>query len=649
MQYENSIESHSPQPTFRLCSPAVDFIENRLPQYHPAFGSHNVRFDHSQDRFVAQITPRTNVLMPQSTSSAMAIPVVNGIPSSPQRLPRPPPGVVNDMAFWHEILPLAMDALKHESVPSGLKDTKWGIRHLSTWPDVQAKLEMAQREYDFHHGQPDVGKFRRGLRKVLENHAVTLQQGTRLVPEIDIAKPVVGAIRVVLDAYRQVAEVREEVTTSFDDLPEVFEKLDFYISTYPKDQNIITASKNLVRATFIAVENAVAFYISPQAKRAGVAILSGPQYQKNLLQSLTDIKTCCDTLESQASMSFTHLMANDNSQIMQNQGLIQHALGSMFQHVQMSNAGTMMTLAHVLNEYTFASGAVHSRSPIPRTPSPSPQHQLLEPPTFWSPTDIRTRLRIPNIDDEDLQHVAEHTELLLHEDRGRTQQVLAMRHFRSWIGARGSARLLVHGDFRTPPLEISPLSVVCALLTHTFRSSPGFIGLVFFCGRHLAWDEHRGGAAMIRSLIAQLLRQYSFAAVQSDPWISLQELEGGDVEVLCHVFALLVRQLPSNTVVACLIDGICLYETEEYLSEMDVVVMSLLNLVGQSAPDRASFKLLITSPLPTLEVRKVFDPEPDALLHMQTLPLLGDGAGLANFEDRLASNMSFGPESGAYI
>lgn len=51
---------------------------------------------------------------------------------------------------------------------------------------------------------------------------------------------------------------------SFDDLPEVFEKLDFYISTYPKDQNVITASKNLVRAIFIAIENAVAFYISSQ-------------------------------------------------------------------------------------------------------------------------------------------------------------------------------------------------------------------------------------------------------------------------------------------------------------------------------------------------------------------------------------------------
>ncbi|KAF6809111.1 hypothetical protein CMUS01_13744 [Colletotrichum musicola] len=645
MQYENSLESHSPQPTFRLRSPAVDFIENRLPQYHPAFDSRNVRFDNSQDRFVAQLTTRTNILTPQSTSSAMTIPVVSGIPSSPQRLPRPPPGVVNDMAFWDEILPLAMEALKHEPVPSGLKDAKWGIRHLSTWPDVQAKLEMAQREYDFHHGQPHVGKFRRGLRKVLDNHAVTLQQGTRLVPELDIAKPVVGAIKVVLDAYRQVAEVREEVTTSFDDLPEVFEKLDFYISAYPKDQNIITASKNLVRAIFIAVENAVAFYISPQAKRAGVAILSGPQYQKNLLQSLNDIKTCCKTLKSQASMSFTHLMANDNSQIMQDTGLIQHALGSMFQHVQMNNVGTMMYMAHVLNEYVpRTSGAVHSRSPIPRTPSPSPQHQLLEAPPVWYPADIWRCLRNPKIDDEDLQHVAEHTELLLHEDRGRTHQVLATRHFRGWIGVRGSARLLVHGDFRPPPLEISPLSVVCALLTHTFRSSPGFIGLVFFCGRHLAWDEHRGGSAMIGSLIAQLLRQFSFAAVQPDPWISLQDLEGGDVEVLCHVFSLLVRQLPSNTIVVCFIDGICLYETEDYLSGMDVVVMSLLNLVEQSAPDRASFKLLITSPLPTLEVRKVFDPEPDALLHMQTLPLLGDGAGLASFQDRLASNMSFGTE-----
>lgn len=62
------------------------------------------------------------------------------------------------------------------------------------------------------------------------------------------------------------SEVREEMTTSFDDLPEAFEKMDFYLQTYPKDENIVSASCSLVCAIFNAIENAIAFYTSHQGK-----------------------------------------------------------------------------------------------------------------------------------------------------------------------------------------------------------------------------------------------------------------------------------------------------------------------------------------------------------------------------------------------
>lgn len=271
---------------------------------------------------------------------------------------------------------------------------------------------------------------------------------------------------------------------------------------------------------------------------------------------------------------------------------------------------------------------------------------LIEAPPLWQPQDIWARLRIPEIDEEDLQHVVGQTELIIHEDRGRAQQMLGTRLFRNWMGSSGSARLLVHGNFRPPHDAVSPLSVVCTLLTHTFRSSgSGFISLVFFCGRHLVWDEHQGGLAMIRSLIAQLLRQFPFASIQPDPTITLQDLERDDVNVLCAIFSLLVRQLPSNTLVFCLIDGISLYETEEYLHGMAVVIMSLIQLVDQGIyVGRPSFKLLITSPQPTLEVRQAFDSEPDALLHLQNLPMSGRGMDISSVQERLVSDMALGPE-----
>ncbi|KAK7994754.1 hypothetical protein PG990_013527 [Apiospora arundinis] len=139
----------------------------------------------------------------------------------------------------------------------------------------------------------------------MDKAAVPLQQGMKLVPDVDIASPVVGAIDLLLDAYYQAAAVRETVNSGFDDLPDTFIRMDFYLKTYPKDENILRASIDLVLAIFKAIEEAVKFYTSPQAKHAGQAILTGEEYQRKLLRSLTEISIYSRKLESIVSLSFT--------------------------------------------------------------------------------------------------------------------------------------------------------------------------------------------------------------------------------------------------------------------------------------------------------------------------------------------------------
>ncbi|KAK2040621.1 hypothetical protein LZ31DRAFT_568576 [Colletotrichum somersetense] len=591
MDEENLTQIATPRPSFQLHSPAVDFIENRLHQYHPAFDAHHVQFSPSQDQFV----PRRPLPSDPSLSQGIMTATMAGsdLLSLPRQSPRPAPSAVKDMLFWHEVFPRAMEILNMDTSSCEIKDPAWKIRHLSTWVDVQETLTRAQQRYDFYSGPQQVGRFRRKIRNVLDDNTVKLQQVSRLVPEVDIAKPVIGAIKVVLDAYRQVSEVREEVTTSFDELPEAFENIEFYLQTYGDDENITAASCRLVCAVLNAIEHAIAFYTSHQAKRAGMAVLSGPAYQKNLLQSLHKVKSCCKSLESQANKSLAHRVA---------------------------------------------SGARRSPSPMGRFPSSSPY--VVEEEAFWVPQEILARLCIPAIDEEDLLYVAENAELMLHRDRGRAQQLLRESLFRNWMSLSSSARLLVQGDF-PPPFDISPLSVVCTLLSHTFRNLGGnFVSLVFFCGRHQIWDAHRGGSAMIRSLIDQLLRQCALDPIRPDPNMSLEDLDRDDVGALCEVFILLLRQLPSHMQVFCLIDGICLYETDQYLDGMDVVIMSLIGLVesGGNGPWPA-FKLLITSPSPTVEVRKVFDPDPDTLVSIQGPSLVDAGMGLAGLQEQFNSDI----------
>ncbi|KAK6836030.1 hypothetical protein PG987_006525 [Apiospora arundinis] len=140
----------------------------------------------------------------------------------------------------------------------------------------------------------------------MDKAAVPLQQGMKLVPDVEIASPVIGAVDLLLDAYRQAAAVRDTVNSGFDDLPEIFIRVDLYLKTYPGDENIVAASIDLVFSIFKAIEEAVRFYTSAQAKRAGHAILTGEEYQQKLLRSLTEVKVSSRKLESTVALSFNH-------------------------------------------------------------------------------------------------------------------------------------------------------------------------------------------------------------------------------------------------------------------------------------------------------------------------------------------------------
>ena len=52
--------------------------------------------------------------------------------------------------------------------------------------------------------------------------------------------------------------------SGFDNLPDTFAKINFYIGSYVEDQNIMTASVDLVLTIFKAIEETVKFYTSNQ-------------------------------------------------------------------------------------------------------------------------------------------------------------------------------------------------------------------------------------------------------------------------------------------------------------------------------------------------------------------------------------------------
>lgn len=74
------------------------------------------------------------------------------------------------------------------------------------------------------------------------------------------------ADKVGTQAVRTAARVRKEVLQGFDGLASIFSDVELFLGTFPKDENILSASVDLTVATLDAVEQAIGFFIRNECK-----------------------------------------------------------------------------------------------------------------------------------------------------------------------------------------------------------------------------------------------------------------------------------------------------------------------------------------------------------------------------------------------
>lgn len=166
-------------------SPAVDFIDQRLPQHDPAFLNAPGVFDNTSGRYLPVIPAQSNGgLAGQSTVTGLVL------------RPQTPPGSasapeqssqhvgVQSMKFWNGIFSEAKQVLLSESnEPASLAKSGSGIRNSSSWEEVFARLTEAQITYT--EGEGTAGKLKRMRRKVAENLSQPAAHIAKMVPDVD--------------------------------------------------------------------------------------------------------------------------------------------------------------------------------------------------------------------------------------------------------------------------------------------------------------------------------------------------------------------------------------------------------------------------------------------------------------------------------
>lgn len=255
--------------------------------------------------------------------------------------------------------------------------------------------------------------------------------------------------------------------------------------------------------------------------------------------------------------------------------------------------------------------------------------------------ELRSLLGVLDLDEVDTKYIKQRGGQYPDNERARVEQLVTTSQFRDWIGTVASQILLIHGDFGEPSKHyVSALSLFCTTFVEALKKINRSLPLVFFCGRHLdTSDGPIGGEGIIKSLVAQLLRQQIFDTRQLHQEIDLNKVNNGDVDELCVLFRWLARRVPENVTLFCLIDGIVLYERSDYEYTMGQVLAYLLDLT-RDLSIRSILKFLITSPVVTAKVRQhpAFYGGRN-ILSMATMSPLGQASSEARLARQLGENL----------
>ncbi|KAF3765640.1 hypothetical protein M406DRAFT_88481 [Cryphonectria parasitica EP155] len=605
----------------RLHSPAIDFIDTILPRYHAISEHPDIVCDGVSKKFAAVVAPV------DATGGRTQAAI------TPQLAVRQLPTEVEDMKFWEPIWPKAIARLKETVEAPHRKEKGCSIRETKTWAEIQEVLERARNEYEGIKTSPKL--YQKVFKKVKgqgrlwsEKVATPVQQFIKIMPNHPVANPVLGAVNLLMNAWKEAAKIRRELAETLDEtaLRSLFADINMYSEMYQDDPNIIRASVNLLSTIFKAVEGAIGFYISWQVSRIGGLTFVGEEYLEPFRNSLRQIKVDEDNLAKEAQK--TCLWQQNEIREFQCE----------LCHIELPRIGSV-------NHDVATIHSAESRLPISEPRALPASDNSITPQTLLELLDSTA------VDEEDMDAIFDRAGAFSSEDRGRAEQVVSMSAFRDLFASPGASKLLVHGEYDSNYPEISPLSALCASLVRALRTRPAFVCLVFFCGRHLGRrdDNNTGVSGLMRSFVSQLLRQCPSVCPDTlGPEISMSEIEDDNPEHLAMLFVDMAHRLPHSTTLVVLIDGVLLYERKQLREGLHDVVDMLVRLAEDDELMHSTVKILLTSPSETRthELNNTFR-DHGAVVSMRSMLDTGQGPSRSGVARKLEEGLSDGSNADA--
>jgi hypothetical protein len=178
------------------------------------------------------------------------------------------------------------------------------------------------------------------------------------------------------------------------------------------------------------------------------------------------------------------------------------------------------------------------------------------------------------------------------------QGIFEGARFKEWLSVYESTVIFIEGG---PALTINSrfasLSLMSCLAIECLEGKEPAVVLHHFCRRHVSSrDPLQGPQGLMRSLLCQILRlfqnQINLGFTSSRRY--REQLDSHNLHIMCDCFVKIIRQLPADTVLFCIIDSIDCFEKREWADDCRHVIRELQDILYDNGIGPV-FKLLVTS------------------------------------------------------
>ncbi|KAL2286016.1 hypothetical protein FJTKL_07263 [Diaporthe vaccinii] len=495
-----------------------------------------------------------------------------------------------------------------------------------TWEQVMGEVQSLATRWST---SPKISSTMMRYLEKLGQNSDAFKSWLELLPAGDYGSSICGVFTIAVEAAGAFSRVEAVIFETLAEIPEIMDDAKrYYIEIYGKyrDQLLEKKTFELYLSILKALNHIMQFFVDSKWSKVYQPILKQSSYKSKLLESCKEIKLRVGRVKNEANICMQRRIVDLNHEIHLHNGVLSDSsekmdqtlaiLTNLYYKLFLSSEFRFIPIHGQQGRFCLArlntGGQIRPNMGVPDSVGQdmqSPKHKKLV--KEKRERDLERAKRLLDVLRYNPDVVLTDTETCLgletalaEGDKARAAALVDNPTFKEFMTeTASSSALLVNGNQDLSSAEgISPLSLVAARLAQISEQNETSQSLTLrhFCAEHsLYGTEHQTSSpaeAMVASLTGQLVSHMLSRSVEMDlsflapeNWAALGNL---NLKVMCTIFFELVKQLPSKTILLCILDEVALYEMGVHKHSTDTVVRRLVRLV--EASDEIVFKLLVT-------------------------------------------------------